>query len=410
MRRLVLASTLALFSCSPDYQSGSTECSIDGTCPSGFVCGGASTAGALDICYSKEVAKECIASYVYYCPASSTCWPAKVACDSVINCGNGQWNACDTEGQLADCSGSGTCVWPGSGGSGGGGTSGSGGSTGTSSVSIKFCHALTSGGQSMTLTLNINGSTIATTSGSCNPVSSCLAVPARTAAPISLMNGSTTLASGTIDLTAGMELLIRATLDSSNAITLESNRAGGICSGGNGTSGTLGKFCNFLYTGTTAAPTDVLLTLYVGGARFSAMSGTCSPISSCTSIQSGTNVSLSLLDGSSTVLSGTYPTINSGANMVFRADLDDSGSPNIFGSSYSTGLCSPATAPHAANHMVFPTSSSAGLQELAETELSLVSDSARNTTHSTLYRSIADGHRAARSYGHPAKTSGRVSR
>jgi hypothetical protein len=348
MKRFALAYAVGLLlSCSPNYQSGNTECSLDGKCPNGFVCGGASTTGALDVCYSKEeaaVAAVCDATHIYYCPASQSCWAEKIACDTVVDCGNGHAAACADEGYVPDCSGSGKCTKPGGGGSGGGGTSGSGGSTGTSSnsASIKFCNELiASGGQSMTLTLNINGTTITTTTGNCGPVSSCLAVPSGTAIPISLMNGSTTLFSETVHLIAGTEYLIEATLDSSSSYTLDSNAADGICSGGTGTAGTLAKFCNFLYKGTTDSPTAFLLTLNVGGVSLSAMSGTCSPIGSCTSIQSGTNVSMSLVDGSSTIHSGTYPTINSGANMVFRPVVDDSGSLHIFGASYSTGLCSP---------------------------------------------------------------------
>jgi hypothetical protein len=40
-------------SCSPDYKSGVTECNTDGKCPSGYVCGAASTAGGADVCYSQ---------------------------------------------------------------------------------------------------------------------------------------------------------------------------------------------------------------------------------------------------------------------------------------------------------------------------------------------------------------------
>jgi hypothetical protein len=386
MKRIVWTYALALLlSCSPDYKSGSTKCASDGTCPSGFVCGGASSAGAPDVCYNANVA-ECTSPYNYYCPSSGTCWEGGVACSTVKDCGGGKVSACEHEGYTVDCS-SDKCVKIGTGGSGGSG----GGSTGTSSgsASIKFCNQLTSSsGQSLTLTLNINGTKISTNSGNCEPVGSCFSVPAGTATPFSLMNGSTTLSSGTIDLTDGIELLIRATLDSSSSPTFESNRAGGICSGGTGTAGTMAKFCNFLQKDNA----DFLLTLKIGSASFSAMSGTCSPIGTCTSIQSGTNVSLSLMDGTSTLVSGTYPTVSAGANMVFRAEMDtDSGSPSVFGSSHTTGICSPATsASAAANHIVFPTSSPASLEKLETTELSLVPDGLRHTTPLTVYRSIAD--------------------
>jgi hypothetical protein len=135
MKRIALAYAVAgLLSCSPTYQSGSTECSTAGTCPSGFICGGTNTVGAASVCYDIS-GTSCSTSDAYYCPQSSTCWSTKVACDTVINCGN-TLAACDTEGQQANCSGSGKCTIPGgstggSGGNGGTGLGGAGGSTGT---------------------------------------------------------------------------------------------------------------------------------------------------------------------------------------------------------------------------------------------------------------------------------------
>jgi hypothetical protein len=128
MRRFTLASAVALLlSCSPDYKSGSTECSTDGKCPKGFICGGASTRGALDVCYSQTEA-QCGASAGYYCPASSSCWSSAVACDTVVNCGTGHFSACPLEGYAADCSGSNKCTWVGG---IGGGSGGAGGKLGT---------------------------------------------------------------------------------------------------------------------------------------------------------------------------------------------------------------------------------------------------------------------------------------
>lgn len=396
-------------SCSPDYKSGVTECDTDGKCPNGYVCG-ASTAGGADVCYSQAETNPgsgggggsgppigpctrsstdgaCAICGKQFCCSQVTACESQPSCLNLLNCigecpsgGTTCMNGCETSypSGVANLDSFAACLTnycsascsdeSGGGGSGGnGGVAGGGGTSGSastipspSSVNIKFCQSLSSSSQSLTLTLNVNGTKISSTTGNCEPVDSCLAVPAGTATPISLMNGSTTLSSGTINLIAGTELLIRATLDSSSSPTLESNRAGGICSGGTGTAGTQAKFCNFLQKSNS---TDFLLTLNVGGASFSAMSGTCSPIGSCTSIQSGTNVSMSLLDGSSSVSSGTYPTIAAGANMVFRADMDDSGSPTVFGSAYATGICSSATGtPAHATRMVLPTlSSSAGL-------------------------------------------------
>jgi formylglycine-generating enzyme len=127
MKRFALIYAVALLlSCSPNYQSGSTECSDTGACPSGFVCGGTSTTSAPDVCYSQTEA-QCSASDVYYCPTPSSCWPAKVACSTIVLCPNGKASACRTEGYIANCSGTGQCTNPSSGAGGSGGSGGSGG-------------------------------------------------------------------------------------------------------------------------------------------------------------------------------------------------------------------------------------------------------------------------------------------
>jgi hypothetical protein len=132
MKRVLWTYVFALLlSCNPDYQSGSTECSPTGTCPKGFVCGSGSSAGAQDVCYDTNVA-QCVSPDVYYCPSSSTCWTGKVACDTMIDCGNGNIAACGGEGYTPDCSNSGKCTKNGSTGAGGSGGSGGGGGSTTS--------------------------------------------------------------------------------------------------------------------------------------------------------------------------------------------------------------------------------------------------------------------------------------
>ncbi len=139
MKRIALAYAVAgLLSCSPTYQSGSTECSTTGECPTGFICGGASSSGAADVCYS-QIEAACGTGDVYYCPGTGTCWSSQVACSTVIDCGNGNASACVTEGYIADCSSSSKCQPPvaggGYGGSGGGASGGSGGGYGGSAGS-----------------------------------------------------------------------------------------------------------------------------------------------------------------------------------------------------------------------------------------------------------------------------------
>jgi hypothetical protein len=101
------------------YLSGTTECSADGTCPTGSLCGGSSTAGGADVCYDKTQVG-CDSSNVYYCPGSNTCWSDKVACSTVIECAGGSVSACASEGYTASCSSSVACALNGSGGSDGG--------------------------------------------------------------------------------------------------------------------------------------------------------------------------------------------------------------------------------------------------------------------------------------------------
>ena len=116
MKPFALACAVALFfGCSPDYKSGSTECTTDGKCPSGYICGAAITAGAPDVCYSRTLTKTCTNTDTYYCPAWGVngCWPAKVACDTVVDCGNGTISACNTEGYVPSCATSGKCSPPG---------------------------------------------------------------------------------------------------------------------------------------------------------------------------------------------------------------------------------------------------------------------------------------------------------
>jgi hypothetical protein len=101
------------------YLSGTTECSADGTCPTGSLCGASSTAGGADVCYDDTEAG-CDSSDVYYCPGSSTCWSDKVACSTVIECEGGSVSACASEGYTASCTSSVTCTLNGSSGSDGG--------------------------------------------------------------------------------------------------------------------------------------------------------------------------------------------------------------------------------------------------------------------------------------------------
>jgi hypothetical protein len=432
MKRILLAALVAgWMGCSPGYESGKTKCSTSGTCPEGFVCnqrnlcvtedssgrggtGGGGTGGGTGTpCAPSSSDTACVACGKSACCTDLNACLSNSACLNLSSC----MSNCTTTSCVASCE----STYPGgvspalnlgnclasycsaecdSGGSTGSG--GSGGSTGgtSGSAKIKFCHGLnTSSRPSLALTLNINGTKVTTTTGNCQPTSSCLTVSAGSAVSISLLDGSTTLVSGTINIEGGKEIMMRATLDDTNAPTVEAGRAQGICSGGTGTAGTQAKFCHFLSKKSTG---DYLATLNIGGSTISAMSGTCAPIGSCTAIPSGTDVSISLLDGSTTMLSGTFPTIVSGANMVFFSELDTDGSPTIFGSTYSTGVCSVATAGAMVADPLVPMSFSSAIpatfspdlrEALREPAMVLRRDPASKTAPSTEYRSVSNLHK-----------------
>jgi hypothetical protein len=422
MRRLLLAALLAgWFSCSPSYESGKTKCSTNGECPNDWTCnsrgvcvthddstggrrstGGASgsggTTGLGGYCAPSATDTTCVTCGKSNCCSEYTACITNASCLTLASC----YGACPDQDTscLAACNSSYSagvtpavnldvclinyCPVCASGGTGGstGGTGGStGGSTGTAKV--KFCHDLSSSsGQPLTYTLSVGGFTISATTGACQPTGSCLAVPAGQGIPVMLINGSTTVSTGTVDIEPGWELLIRADLNSDNYAIWKSRLAQGICSGGTSTSGTLAKFCNFLQK----SKTDFLATLNLNGTRISAMSGTCSPIGSCSSITSGTDVPISLLDGSSSLASGTFPSIDAGADMLFLAELDDSDSATVYGEPYSPGICSPATASATLPDPVVPMTSVTATFRKAAT--SLVRSPTSAVTAPGLYQSV----------------------
>jgi hypothetical protein len=148
---------MLLGGCGPKYVSGSTECSDKGECPSGYVCGGSGTAtkvcvqscanggtcdsgficandgvNPFDVCIENSKAN-CQSGYTYFCKSTVTCWPAAVACSTIVNCGTTStplYRACSMASYHFDCTAqscSATTTTGGSGGTASGGVSGSGG-------------------------------------------------------------------------------------------------------------------------------------------------------------------------------------------------------------------------------------------------------------------------------------------
>ncbi len=131
MKRGSLTLLVLLVGCSPNFQSGKTQCSDKGECPSGFICSD-NGAGATPVCVNMPTT--CAAGAGYFCPASGTCWRSKVECSTVTNCGTSvspSYKVCPSADSHPACNGTDTCVPnSGTGGSGGGGTIGPGGSSG----------------------------------------------------------------------------------------------------------------------------------------------------------------------------------------------------------------------------------------------------------------------------------------
>jgi hypothetical protein len=104
MKRLVLVcATMSLSACSPDYKSGTTKCDANLGCPSGYVCGASGASGAPDVCYAVVEMGGCGASNRYWCPDSKSCWPSKVACETVAFCSENHFKACSNETLIPSC-------------------------------------------------------------------------------------------------------------------------------------------------------------------------------------------------------------------------------------------------------------------------------------------------------------------
>jgi hypothetical protein len=153
---------------------------------------------------------------------------------------------------------------------------------------------------------------------------------------MALSEGGTTISSGTYpSIPVGEEMVFFSVVDTDGSPSIEGWPGNGICSGGSGASGTVAKFCNKLSSGGQS----VTLTLDLDGARVSAASGDCAPIAMCLPISSGTDIPIALLNGSEPVVLGTFPSIPSGASMLFAAEIDDlDNSPTITGSDFG-GIC-----------------------------------------------------------------------
>jgi hypothetical protein len=220
----------------------------------------------------------------------------------------------------------------------GGGSSGMGGSSGSSgeTTPAKFCNRLTIGGESVTLTLDVGDVSISAATGVCAPTDQCIAVPAGTDVAMAISDESGVLSSGTYpEIPTGEEMVFFSVVGSDGYPSIEGWPGNGICSGGDGGEGTVMKFCNKLSSGGQS----ITLTLDLNGATVSAATGECAPVAMCVPITSGVDVPIALLDGTETVISGTYPDVPEGSAMMFVAEIDEAGTgPTVTGGPYQ-GIC-----------------------------------------------------------------------
>jgi hypothetical protein len=74
------------------------------------------------------------------------------------------------------------------------------------------------------------------------------------------------------------------------------------------------------------------------GVRATAISGTCTPVvpNACLAIPTGSNPTVSLLDGTTELLSGTFPdlTIVSGDEILVLATVDEVGYPGLYADTF----------------------------------------------------------------------------
>ena len=132
MKRYGLLILIAVAGCSPQFDSGKTQCSDNKECPSGYSCKDDGTS-ALHYCFDNK-AVGCPAGSGFYCSQSNTCWSKPGACSTVAYCGTTKYPGsaiCATSKYHVDCN-AGACQPNSATGAGGsGGATGKGGAIGT---------------------------------------------------------------------------------------------------------------------------------------------------------------------------------------------------------------------------------------------------------------------------------------
>jgi hypothetical protein len=103
---------------------------------------------------------------------------------------------------------------------------------------------------------------------------------------------------------------------------------------GGGSGGGNAKFCNLLQK---TGATNFTATLTIGTATASALSYNCAPVGGCFGAPAGSQIPVSVNDGSTEIISGNFGTVLSG-DVLFLATTDSSGNPTVLQFS-AAGLC-----------------------------------------------------------------------
>jgi hypothetical protein len=169
MKRYAWLILIAAFGCTPQYESGKTQCSDAKECPSGYSCSDDGTSG-IHYCVDNETVK-CPDTSTFYCSQSKTCWAKPAACATAVKCDSTTkhpgWLICVSLGYHPDCNGD-SCIPNGAvpdagsskGGSGGsGGVGGRGGSSGTGGALIGRGGSSGTGGRIVTGGVTVRGGT-----------------------------------------------------------------------------------------------------------------------------------------------------------------------------------------------------------------------------------------------------------
>lgn len=169
MKRYGWLILIAATGCTPQYESGKTQCSDAKECPGGYSCSDDGTSGVHHCVENQTLG--CPDTSTFYCSQSKTCWDKPAACATAVKCDtttkHAGWGICPSTNYHYDCN-SGSCLPNGpvpdagasKGGAGGsGGMGGRGGSSGAGGAQIGRGGSSGTGGRVVTGGVTVRGGT-----------------------------------------------------------------------------------------------------------------------------------------------------------------------------------------------------------------------------------------------------------